>query len=90
MGEWRKHPTGPYRELGGDFRPGLYREPGHSTSKYRRHFSESDEAVIKQMIERGCRIADVVAVLNRSYSAVKAHANRVMKVQFKFPPKGAA
>jgi hypothetical protein len=59
-------------------------------SKYRRHFTWRDDIVIKRAIERGDRIADVAAELGRTYGAVKAHANRVMKVQFKFPPRRAA
>jgi DNA-binding NarL/FixJ family response regulator len=63
---------------------------GGGPNKYRNHFSWRDEIAIKRAIERGAKIADVAAELGRSYGSIKAHANRVMKVQFRFPPKRAA
>jgi hypothetical protein len=88
MGVWRNHPTGPYREIEGGFRAGLYRDvPSHSTSKYRNFFTADDDHAIRNMRDRGCGIAEIAKALGRSYGAIKARGNRHLGVTFKFPPR---
>jgi DNA-binding NarL/FixJ family response regulator len=81
MGEWREHPSGPFR-LMGDGQGGLAVRQRRSWE-----FTEEENFQIVAGVERGETAKAIAARLGRTQQSVKRHGNKILGLRFR-PPWG--